>query len=265
MRRTVTAQLDLDVLEPALLALLISVADGGYERMEQLTVTVDGRPLAVTELAGPHGTRLHRVDAPIGRVSVSYQATVEGTDDPPTTSEHDVLSYLRPSRYAESDRTIGLAHIEFAGLRGAALLAAVGRWVESHVAYVSGSSAPTDGAVETLMAARGVCRDFAHLTVSLLRSMDVPARLVAVYAPGLSPMDFHAVAEAYLDGAWHVIDSTHLAPRGSMLRISTGRDAADTAFLSTHHGIVNLLSQQVTATVDGDLPIEEWSRLVMLT
>lgn len=265
MRRTVSAQLDLDVIEPALLALLIAVADGEYERTEQLTVTVDGEPLAATELAGPHGTRMHRIDAPVGRVSISYLATVDGEAAAPTTSEYDVLSYLRPSRYAESDRTIGLAHVEFAGLSGADLLAAVGRWVESHVAYVSGSSAPTDGAVETLMGAQGVCRDFAHLTVSLLRSMDVPARLVAVYAPGLSPMDFHAVAEAYLDGAWHVIDSTHLAPRGSMLRISTGRDAADTAFLSTHHGVANLLSQEVTATVDGDLPIEEWSRLVTLT
>ncbi|MCU1431545.1 MAG: transglutaminase [Actinotalea sp.] len=79
-----------------------------------------------------------------------------------------------------------------------------------------------------------MCRDFAHLTTCLLRAMDVPARLAAVSAPGLSPMDVHAVVEGYVDGGWWVVDATHLAPRRSMLRISTGRDAADTAFLSAH-------------------------------
>ena len=64
-----------------------------------------------------------------------------------------------------------------------------------------GSSLPTDGAVQTLLARKGVCRDYAHLVIALLRALDVPARLVSVYAPGLSPMDFHAVAEANLDGA----------------------------------------------------------------
>ncbi|QTE30853.1 transglutaminase-like domain-containing protein [Pengzhenrongella sicca] len=264
MRRTVSAHLELDVLQPAVLALLVAVADGAYERTERLEVTCDGRALDLTELAEPHGTRLHRVQAPVGRVLVDYHASVVGTDLPPLASEREAISYLRPSRYAESDRLIGLANVEFAGLEGRALLTAVGQWVESHLAYVSGSSAPTDGAVDTLLSGAGVCRDFAHLTVSLLRSMDVPARLVAVYAPGLMPMDFHAVAEALLDGVWHVVDATHLAPRRSMLRISTGRDAADTAFLSTHHGRANLLSQEVTATVDGDLPIEDWSELVEL-
>jgi len=264
MRRTVSAHLELDVTEPALLALLISVADGAYERDEKLSVTLSDRPLDVTELTGPHGTRLHRVQAPTGPVTIDYRATVTGLDSPPTADPHELITYLRPSRYAESDRLIGLANVEFAGLADVHLLAAVGQWVEAHLAYVSGSSAPTDGAVDTLLSGSGVCRDFAHLTVSLLRAMDVPARLAAVYAPGLTPMDFHAVAEAYVSDAWHVVDATHLAPRTSLLRISTGRDAADTAFLSTHHGRVTLLGQEVMATVDGDLPIEAWSDLVEL-
>jgi transglutaminase-like putative cysteine protease len=77
----------------------------------------------------------------------------------------------------------------------------VAAWVGTRLAYVVGSSAPTDGAVETMLARRGVCRDFAHLTVALLRALDVPARLVSAYAPGLSPMDFHAVAEGLVDDA----------------------------------------------------------------
>ena len=265
MRRSVLAHLDLEVATAAVLALLVAVADGGYTRTEDLTVTTaEGRSLPVTELTGAHGTRLHRVDAPVGRVTVDYRATVDGEDKAAPVDPLDLLRYLRPSRYAESDRLAGLAGAEFAGLTGPALLSAVTEWVESHVRYVSGSSGPTDGASQTVLAGQGVCRDFAHLTVSLLRAMDVPARLSAVYAPGLQPMDFHAVTEAYVDDAWYVVDPTHLAPRSSLLRISTGRDAADTAFLSTYGGLVTLNSQWVSAVVDGDLPVEDRSALVQL-
>jgi transglutaminase-like putative cysteine protease len=264
MRRSVLAHLDLDVSSPAVLALLVAVADGAYGREEDLTVIQNGRQLEVTELAGPHGTRLHRVEAPAGPVTVDYRATVDGHDDAPAGELRELLEYLRPSRYADSDRITGLAAVEFGGLSGPALVTAVEQWVGAHVRYVSGSSGPNDGASHTVLAGQGVCRDFAHLTVSLLRAMDVPARLSAVYAPGLQPMDFHAVAEAFVDDAWYVVDATRLAPRSSLLRISTGRDAADTAFLSTYGGAVTLLSQWVSAVVDGDLPIDERSELVQL-
>jgi transglutaminase-like putative cysteine protease len=243
---------------------MVAVADGAYRRSETLLVTQDGRPLEVTELTGAHGTRVHRVHAGAGSVTVDYRATVDGADDPPPVDPLDVLTYLRPSRYAESDRIVGLADAEFSGLTGPALLAAVGAWVGSHVRYVPGTSGPTDGASQTVLAGQGVCRDFAHLTVSLLRAMDIPARTVAVYAPGLWPMDFHAVSEAFVQGAWYVVDPTLMAPRSSLLRISTGRDAADTAFLSTHHGRVTLLNHEVVAVVDGDLPPDDRSTLVQL-
>ena len=97
-----------------------------------------------------------------------------------------------------------------------------------------------------------MCRDFAHLVVALLRAVKVPARLVSVYAPGLSPMDFHAVAEAFVEGQWRVVDATLLAPRQSRVRITTGRDAADTAFLDNHKGGITLNDIAVTAVVDGN-------------
>ena len=115
-------------------------------------------------------------------------------------------------------------------------------WVGQRVAYIPGSSRPIDGAVATLLSREGVCRDFAHLVIALLRACDTPARLVSVYAPGLQPMDFHAVAEAYIDGRWLVADATALAPRSSMVRIATGRDAADTAFLTSTGAEVRLVS-----------------------
>ena len=77
-------------------------------------------------------------------------------------------------------------------------------------------------------------------------------------------MDFHAVAEAYVDDAWHVIDPTGLAPRESMLRITAGRDSSDTAFLSTVGGSLTLSQLQVTAVVNGVLPVEDPARMVTL-
>jgi transglutaminase-like putative cysteine protease len=135
--------------------------------------------------------------------------------------------------------------------------------VHDRLAYTSGSSGPTDDAVDTLLLGAGVCRDYAHLVLSLLRARDVPARLAAVYAPGLDPMDFHAVVEAWVDGAWRLVDATGLAPRASMLRIATGRDAADTAFMTTHCGAVTLTEMTVTATVD-DLPFDDPATVVEL-
>lgn len=101
-----------------------------------------------------------------------------------------------------------------------------------------------------------MCRDYAHLVVALLRALNIPARLVAVYAPGCDPMDFHAVAEALIEGQWVVVDATKLSPRQSLVRIATGRDAADTAFLDNHNGSISLDNYQVMATVRGELPID---------
>ena len=173
--------------------------------------------------------------------------------------------YLRPSRYAESDRLAEVARRLFGGLAATGdIVAGVSSWVGTEIGYEAGSSLPTHGALDTLLGGQGVCRDFAHLVVALLRARDVPARVAAVYAPGLSPMDFHAVAEALVDGTWRVVDATLLAPRRSLVRIATGRDAADTAFLTVIGGTVDLVALEVGAVVEGDLPSDDPRELVSL-
>lgn len=264
MLRTVTSHLAFDVRGTPDLYLSVAVADGAYDRQEYLTVTHESAPLDVVELKGPHGSRVHKVSSPPGRVVVAYRAQVTGSAAPPPVEDAALMEYLRPSRYAQSDRLLSFALDQFDGLSGVELLDAVVTWVRGHVTYLSGSSSPTDGATDTLLRRRGVCRDFAHLVAALLRARDVPARLVSVYAPGLSPMDFHAVVEAYVAGAWHVVDATGLAPRGSMVRIATGRDATDTAFLSNYHGQVTLRSLTVTATVEGALVLDDGTALATL-
>ena len=101
-----------------------------------------------------------------------------------------------------------------------------------------------------------MCRDFAHLVIALARGCGLPARLASAYAPGLTPMDFHAVAEVAVDGIWQVVDATRMAPRQSLVRIATGRDAADTAFLTCHRGKIRFGTVRVTCYADDGLPVD---------
>ncbi len=264
MRRTVSARLELEIRDHAEIALQIAVAAG--ERVDEvLDIRLDGAPVAAREVPGAHGGRAHVLEVAPGRLAVTYSATVVGHASPAACGDDERLVYLRPSRYAESDRLAEVARRQFGGIADAeTILAAVSSWVGGEIGYEAGSSLPTHGAVDTLLGGRGVCRDFAHLVVALLRARDVPARVAAVYAPGLQPMDFHAVAEALVDGTWRVVDATLLAPRSSLVRIATGRDAADTAFLTVIGGTVDLVGIEVGAVVEGNLPTDDPRELVSL-
>jgi transglutaminase-like putative cysteine protease len=262
MRRQVTAHLELNITEPALLALQIAAAAPGAD--DQLIATLDGAEQKPREIAAPHGGRMHLRNPDPGQLVIYYSGSVEGRVPPQETPEHDLLSYRRPSRYCPSDRFLATAAAEFGGIDDdGELVRSVVRWVGDRLIYLGGSSGPSDDAVDTLLLGEGVCRDYAHLVLSLLRARNVPARLVAAYAPGLYPMDFHAVVEAWVDGGWWLVDATGLAPRASMLRIATGRDAADTAFLSVHRGAADLVAVGVLAVVD-DLPTDDPDATVTL-
>ncbi len=263
--RAVSCTIEMDVTETAELLWSVAVARGPEVAAEELSLTVDGTPVQVEEIEVADGGRLHLCTAPPGHLRLSYAAHVRGAAEPAVVEPVDDIVYRRPSRYAESDELGPTAWAEFAGLEGKELLDAVSSWVGTQLFYVSGSSRVTDGATQTLLHRQGVCRDFAHLVIALLRARNVPARLVAVYAPGLSPMDFHAVVEAAIDGQWRVVDATALAPRSGLLRISTGRDASDTAFLTVHSGRADLRTVEVTATADPELPADDLTDLVSLT
>jgi transglutaminase-like putative cysteine protease len=262
----VATALEVGVQSPARLAVQVGAADPAvYSADEVVAITLDGVAWPWRELRAPHGGRIWMIEAEPGSLHIAYQARLGGSAPPPPVELVDELLYLRPSRYCESDRLIGFASRQFHDIRAPHdILVAVSSWVGTQLEYVSGSSGPTDGAIDTVLAGRGVCRDFAHLAIALLRAMEIPARLVAVYAPGLAPMDFHAVAEAYIDDAWYVVDGTLLAPRSSLVRIATGRDAADTSFLSNYGGAITLEAMTVNATVAGDLPEEDVTALVQL-
>ncbi|PXX61504.1 transglutaminase-like putative cysteine protease [Nocardia tenerifensis] len=264
MQRDVSARLEVAVTAPATLEFQIAVArQPGLEVAESLVFELDGRVVTAREILGPHGTRIHQFTVGPGHLRAYYRATVLGAALPEPPADYDRALYLRPSRFAESDKLLGFAAAEFgSGATDVQLAARVAEWVGRRIRYVAGSSDPIDGAVETLLSGTGVCRDFAHLVVALLRALKVPARVVSVYAPGCAPMDFHAVAEAWVDGAWRVLDATGLAPRATLVRIATGRDASDVAFLDNHGGEIVVHGVRVTASVDGPLPFDDNVRAV---
>ena len=90
----------------------------------------------------------------------------------------------------------------------------------------------------------GICRDYAHLMITLARASGMPARMVNVYAPDVTPPDFHAVAEVFVGGEWRLVDATGIAEPDTMVRIGVGRDAADVAFLLVY-GASELRKQKV--------------------
>jgi transglutaminase-like putative cysteine protease len=266
VKRVVAAELDVEVTAPTTLEFQIAVAPHpNTEVFESLSFVLDGTPVQALEISGTHGNRIHKMDVAGGSLKAVYGATIVGRTGPAPVTEYDLSMYLRPSRYAEADKFYGFAATEFGTyVDSATLLEKVSSWVGTRLNYVPGSSDPIDGAVDTLLSGAGVCRDYAHLVVALLRAVNVPARVVSVYAPGLYPMDFHAVAEAFVDGQWRVVDGTLLAPRQSLVRIATGRDAADTAFLDNHGGSIALTRLEVTAYVDGELPRDSVDQLVSI-
>lgn len=259
-RAEVGCDLVFEVAEHATLALQVAVATtAGGLREERLAVTLDGTPIDARELRVDHGGRVHVVACGAGRLTVAYRAmaSVPATAAPEVVAA-DALVGLRQSRYCPSDELAPFAEVELSHIPdGPDRPRAIGQWVHDRLRYELGSSGPLDTAVHTLLAGQGVCRDFAHLTIALCRAMGIPARLASAYAPGLWPMDFHAVAEVAVDGRWQVIDATRLAPRPSLVRIATGRDAADTAFASTVAGWAELVTFSIHASTDGDLPVDD--------
>jgi transglutaminase-like putative cysteine protease len=263
MRRTVNARIEVDLRDSTDLTFAIAAAAGTPFESESVRFELDGAQIDAHELIEHPGTRLHTFTTGPGLLVATYEAVADGQLPPAEGTDLDRIVYSRPSRYCQSDALTPVARELFGDLRSHELLIAARNWVNGRTAYVSGSSSATDGALDTFLARQGVCRDYAHLLIAVLRALDVPARLVSVFAPGLSPMDFHAVVEALVDGEWFLLDATGLAPRRSMLRIATGRDAADTAFLTNTLTDLEFKSLEVLAIVD-DLPADDPSELVQL-
>jgi hypothetical protein len=186
---------------------------------------------------------------------VTYSATVDCNHDilaaksledlPVGEIPPDVIPFLFPSRYCQSDKLARLAWDLFGKLPTPhKKVIAIVDWIHNNVEYLSGTTDSGTSAYDTVIQRTGVCRDFAHLGISLCRALNIPARYFTGYSYLLDPPDFHALFEACLGGRWGLFDATGLAPLNGLVRIGSGRDAADAA-VATIFGNVSMKTMSV--------------------
>lgn len=228
--------------DPVLLALEAAQAEGQTVLDSSLDIAN-----ATQQRIGGEGQVGQRVWAMVDgqRLDLRYGATVEVTRPavvleglsatPHQELPSAVLTYLRPSRYCQSDLFATLAERQFGHLDGGAKIAAILDWAGQELAYVPGSSNAATTAVDTYVSRQGVCRDYTHLVCTLARAGGIPARYASVYGVDVSPQDFHAVAQVWLEGAWHLVDATKMSVAEGMAVVACGRDAGDVAFMETEH------------------------------
>ena len=184
-----------------------------------------------------------------GQFEVSYTARVEVSRMlseigalarlEPHELPGETVQYLMDSRYCPADRFQPFVEAEFAGVNGGARVVAMRDWIAGNFRYEPGCSTANTTALDSFIERRGICRDYAHVMVTLARASAIPARYVSCYAPGVDPPDFHAVAEVFLadptvpgGGAWYLVDATGMADAADTVKIGVGRDAADVSFMT---------------------------------
>lgn len=195
------------------------------------------------------------VDRP--QMNLTYTAQVEVTRQSARLSHlhaspmhalpAEVISFLRPSRMVQSDIFDPFVTRRFAGSGGGAKVEAICDWVRSSLTYESQGSSQATTALDTFAARQGVCRDYVHVFCALVRAANIPARYVAVYGPDVTPPDFHAVAEVWLEGQWHLVDATGQCSPAGVAVVGVGRDAGEAAFMETTD-MAQFISQSVRVT-----------------
>jgi len=214
---------------------------------------------SVSQYSDPYGNLCQKLIIPAGGFLIQTSQVVEtaaAMDEgwgqpfvPITDLPDDVLQYLQPSRYCESDR-FGQRAIQIAGINSPSYDQVVNivRWIRENVSYAPGTSAAPASASEIVLSGRGVCKDLAHLGVAMARSISIPARYVYGYLLGLTPMDLHAWFEIYVGGRWYVFDPTQSTMAGARVAIAYGRDAADVSVYHQFGPPANHTEMEVSVT-----------------
>lgn len=245
MRMRLGCRLSFQLPAPTPMILLLNVHYSRASDLERPDLLVAEPAVTIEAYRDAFGNWCNRLVAPAGIMTVSTEGIIRdtGLSDPVDQSaqQHpveqlpsEVLGFLLPSRYCESDVLSDFAwqHFDQAPY-GWPRVQAVCDFVHNHVRFGYEHSRPTRTAVETLNEGIGVCRDYTHLAIALCRSLNIPARYCTGYVsdigqpPPYAPMDFAAWMEVYLDGRWWVFDPRNNDVRFGRVLIARGRDAAD--------------------------------------
>ncbi len=243
MKFKVSCELEYQMNSPATFMFALKCLETGGQKVLSESLKIDPQ-MNIQDFSISGANRFSRFETHgSGNLAVSYEAEVSNSvrrvrssDLRPATTatlDPEAVAFLWPSRYCQSDQMRQEANAMFGHIQSQYEIAsAVSDWIYDNISYVSGSSGESSSAMETMEQRQGVCRDFAHLGITLCRALSVPARYASCYAHKLNPQDFHACFEVFIDGWWYVLDPTRLAPLNGLIRIATGRDATDTAVCS---------------------------------
>lgn len=222
--------------------LAIEAARCAGQRVESEVLYIDDAQVARIAGESGLGTRIW-AQLPHDRLHVSYRAEIDVTRPgadlenraaaPIQALPAEALTYTRPSRFCQSDEFAGFVSRRFGDLSGGAKIAAIRDWVGTEIAYLEASSHQGTTVLDTFARREGVCRDFAHMVCALARAAGIPARYVSAYGLGVTPADFHALAEVWLEDGWHLVDATGMCSPDGVVVIGVGRDACDAPFMET--------------------------------
>jgi transglutaminase-like putative cysteine protease len=257
----VAAEIDYKVAFRSAMILSVHAQESSSQKIleERFRITPE---VPTTEFHDDYGNRFVRLETgEHDELAVRYNALVDCTfdvgradriaDTPVTDLDQSAVPFLFPSRYCQSDRLGKLAWDLFGEIRTPHdKVLKVTEWIHENVEYLSGSTNSATSAYDTVTQRVGVCRDFAHLAIALCRALNIPSRYFTGYAYGLEPPDFHACFECLIGGKWMVFDATRLAHLNGLVRIATGRDAADTSVASVF-GSVSCARMKVSCELHG--------------
>ncbi len=202
----------------------------------------------IREYEDAHGNIIHCHQLAPGFNRIRYDSLVRvsalpenfsgcETHGPIESMPVEVLRYVMPSRYCDSDKLFEFAAALFGSVPpGAERVQAICDWVNQNIEYRPGSGSSTISASDVISRGFGVCRDFAHVAITLCRCLNIPTRYVTGYVPDIgvfdpgTSMDFHAYFEAWLGSRWHVFDARFNESRIGRVQIAHGFDAVDGAF-----------------------------------
>jgi transglutaminase-like putative cysteine protease len=247
--------------ETAMLLVLNIHPSRRADLLTEQTLTFD-RPIEAWGYLDIFGNVCSRISAPPGLTTISTKFDIYDSGLPDPVPENafqhdikdlpdDVLVFLLGSRYCDTDRLADFAWETFSGTPlGWQRVKAIVDFVHEHITFDYDRADPLRTAHGGFTDGRGVCRDFAHLAITLCRCMNIPARYCTGYLGDIGvpknphPMDFSAWFEVYLSGRWYTVDARHNTPRVGRILMAVGRDATDVA-LSTAFGPAILTSFEV--------------------
>lgn len=245
MRFKVSSFLSYEVFSTTTFIFNIQVANSATQLIISESLTVIPEIKYEEFVLQNSATRFIKMEVEKGtNFSISYEAEVDVlheliTDEkllgsiPIIDLDNEVLPFISPSRYCESDKLLDFAHEQFGHLPNEfTKIKAINEWVFKSIAYKAGTSDSSRSANDVLALKEGVCKDFAHLAIALCRALDIPARYFTGYAYALDPPDFHACFEAYVGGKWLFFDPTQLSISNGLVKIANAKDASEVAVAS---------------------------------